>query len=111
MGQAYVTFDYHERVKQKELVIWDPDAIDDSVPIFYIDSAEYPQGIKILSMECQTDADGTYALNVLSFTAADPPVFEDHIDTLNVGASDQRVQSETFEDDEVEVGKFMYLQF
>jgi len=96
----------------KELLIWNPDIITDTVPIFEADSADYPGGIEIYSVAVQTSEDGTYALKFFSYTAADPPVLHDYIDTLNVGASDQRASSILFEDDDsplIDRGQSMYI--
>jgi len=109
MGQTYVTFDRNKRIKTAEAMIWNPDLITDTIPIFYVDSNEFPRGIKILGAELQTSEDGAYAFNLYEFTGADPPVLERHIDTLNIGASDQRAQSELFTDDEIEKGKIIYI--
>jgi len=89
--------------------VWSPDLFTDTMQLFYVDSAKYPYGIKIVSAEICTSVDGTYALNLYEFTAADPPVFAAHIDTLNVGASDQRASSETFTDSDIARGAFIYM--
>lgn len=89
--------------------IWSPDGISDTIPILYIDSTTMPNGIKIVSIEVHTSVDGVYAVNFYEFTAADPPVFSAHIDTLNVAALDQRVQSELFTDSDIAVGAFIYI--
>lgn len=93
-------------------IFWNPDLLTDTLPIFYCDSTKYPYGVEITSLECQTSVDGAYALKFFSFTAADPPVLHDYIDTLNVGVSDQRVSSETFEDTNaktVDIGQIIYI--
>ena len=96
----------------KELLIWNPDLITDTVPIFEADSLDYPGGITIQSVAVQTSEDGTYVLKFMSFTSADPPVFHDWVDTLNVGASDQRASSIIFEDDDsplIDRGQELYM--
>lgn len=99
---------------KREALIWNPDVFTDTLRIFYVDSTIYPGGIQIHSLEVQTSEDGEYALKLFSFTAADPPVLHDYIDTLNVGASDQRKSSKEveFEDDEaslIDRGQFLYM--
>jgi hypothetical protein len=97
---------------KKEALIWTPDGIEDTVPVFYADSALYPYGVEIQSLEVQTSEDGTYALKFFTYTSGDPPTLHDYIDTLNVGASDQRASSETFENDEaslIDRGQIMYI--
>lgn len=92
-------------------MIWNPDLFTDTIQIFEVDST-IQGGIEIKSISVQTSVDGTYALKFFSYTAADPPVLHDYIDTLNVGASDQRVSSITFEDDDsplVDRGQFIYM--
>jgi len=89
--------------------VWSPDLYTDTMQLFWVDSALYPYGIKIISAEICISTDGPYALNLYEFTAADPPVFAAHIDTLNVGASDQRVSSETFTDSDIARGAFIYI--
>ncbi|MCK5603988.1 hypothetical protein KAR91_19025, partial [Candidatus Pacearchaeota archaeon] len=90
-------------------LIWNPDLITDTVPILYIDSLVYPGGIEIIRAEVQTSEDGAYALKLMYFTAADPPVFSEWIDTLNVGASDQRFASNTFDNSAIAVGQIIYM--
>ena len=69
----------------------------------------YPGGIEIIRAEVQTSEDGAYALKLMYFTAADPPVFSEWIDTLNVGASDQRFASNTFDNSAIAVGQIIYM--
>jgi hypothetical protein len=91
---------------------WNPDLITDTMPVFEADSVDYPNGITILFLSCLTSVDGAYALKFFSYTAADPPVLHDYIDTLNVGATDQRASSETFEDadaNDIDIGQFIYM--
>lgn len=99
---------------KKEGIFWNPDLLTDTLRLFYVDSTKYPGGIEIQSLEVQTSEDGEYELKFFSFTAADPPVLHDYVDTLNVGASDQRASSKEidFENDEaslIDRGQFLYM--
>jgi hypothetical protein len=90
-------------------LIWNPDLITDTVPIFYVDSMIYQGGIEIVRAELQTSEDGAYSLIVPYYTAADPPVLSDYIDTLVVGASDQRIASTTFENSTIARGQIVNI--
>lgn len=94
-----------------ELMIWNPDLITDTIPMTELDSATQQGGVVIENLSVLTSEDGTYELKFFSFTSADPPVFHDYVDTLNVGASDQFVSSATFEDvnaQTLDVGQRLY---
>ncbi len=93
-----------------QATILNPGEIDDTIPFFYVDSLKYPSGITVLSASVGTSADGVYSLSIKQFSAADPPASSgDWIDTLEVGASDTRKSSTTFEVAAVSVGEFLYL--
>lgn len=96
----------------KEMTIWSPDLVTDTIPIWEIDSAQIQNGIVITNLSLLTSVDGTYALKFFSYTSADPPILHDYVDTLNVGASDQFVSSVLFEDvnaSTLDVGQRLYI--
>lgn len=95
-----------------QFLIWNPDLITDTIPVMELDSAEIQNGIVIENLSVLTSVDGTYALKFFIFTSADPPVLHDYVDTLNVGASDQFVSSNTFENVDaqtLDVGQRLYM--
>ena len=95
-----------------EALVWFPDLVTDTVSIFYVDSLLYPGGIEIVRAEVQMSEDagaGTYELELMYFTAADPPVLSDFIDTLIVAENDSREQSVTFENSTIAIGQQVYI--
>lgn len=96
----------------KEALIWNPDLITDTVPVMELDSAQIQNGIVIENISVLTSVDGVYNLQFFIFTSADPPVLHDEVDTLVVGASDQFISSNTFEDvnaQTLDVGQRLYI--
>ena len=87
-----------------ELITWDQ-------PFFEVDSNTYPNGIIVTELSCLTSVDGTYELITSYYSSADPPVLVDYIDTLNVGASDRRASSTTFENSFIDAGETIYFDF
>lgn len=99
-------------LRKMEALIWNPDLITDTVSIYYVDSVLHPGGIEIVRAEVQMSEDagaGTYELEFMYFTAADPPVLSDFIDTLIVAENDSRVQSITFENSTIAIGQQVYI--
>jgi hypothetical protein len=97
--------------KTISLMIWDPELITDTVPIFYCDSTIYQGGITLTSFEAQTNVDGAYTLNLYEFDTADPParVGAGTIAALAFAAADQRDQTTTFSDVGIARGGHVYL--
>jgi hypothetical protein len=91
-------------LKKMEALIWNPDLITDTVPIFFVDSTIYQGGIEIVHAEIQASADGAYTLEIIEFSAADPPVSEGAIGGLAIAAADQRADTTTFTDATIAVG-------
>ena len=77
--------------------------------LFGAGTLEWPGGIEIDSIQVTTSTDGVYALGFIAYSNADPPVLGEWIDTLNVEATDQKVNSVLFYDATVEVGKTIYV--
>lgn len=103
---------FYDNKKKFERTLWNPDLLTDTIPVFTVEANKYPYGIRIDEISCLTSVDGAYALKFMTFTSADPPVFHDWIDTLNVGASDQRVSSITFENHDastLDAGQELYI--
>lgn len=88
--------------------LFNPDGLTDSLPIYDVGALQWPGGIEIDSIQVTTSVDGVYALGFIAYSNADPPVLGEWIDTLNVGASDQKANSATFTDAAIEVGKTIY---
>ena len=103
---------FYNNKETKDALIVSPDLLTDTMSYLTVDANKYPYGIRIDELSCLTSVDGAYALKFMSFTSADPPVFHDWIDTLNVGASDQRVSSITFENQDastLDAGQELYI--
>jgi len=103
-----------DNMRQSGLIMWEkeywfPDLFTDTIPFFEVDSSIYPFGITITNTSILTSVDGVYALQIRQYTAADPPVASNWIDTLNVGSTDQRAASTTFTDATVPRGAFIYI--
>jgi hypothetical protein len=89
--------------------LFNPDNLTDSLPAYDVGELQWPGGIEIDSIQVTTSEDGAYALGFIAYSNADPPVLGEWIDTLNVGASDQKANSTTFTDANIEVGKTIYV--
>ena len=95
----------------KEFIIWDPETIDDTIPILEVDSMIAQAGITLESFSATTNLDGTYTLNLYEFTGDDPPVRvgAGTIATLGFAALDQRDATQTFSDDGIGRGNMVYI--
>jgi hypothetical protein len=89
--------------------LFNPATLTDSLPMYDVGELQWPGGIEIDSIQVTTSEDGEYALGFIAYSNADPPVLGEWIDTLNVGASDQKANSTTFTDAAIEVGKTIYV--
>lgn len=94
--------------KKLDFVLWNPDLLTDTILFFEVDSSMHPGGIEIVDLSIQMSEDagvGTYLFELMYFTAADPPVLSDFIDTLVVAENDTRKHSRTFENSTIAIGQ------
>jgi len=62
---------YGKLLKQKSITIMEPDkvqAVSDAIPMFAVETDEYPHGIEIAQVYLKTDANSTLSVNLESWT-------------------------------------------
>lgn len=94
----------------KEATIYGPDAVNDSIPLCYIDSTLYPYGVTVIKASIELGADAAYSMIFLAYSNADPPAYGSAIDTVTTGAGDAYMSvASGFDDASLAVGERIYL--
>lgn len=91
-----------------DVLIYDPDGVNDEVCIFHVDALLYPFGIEIDQVSIQLPADAAYSMVIEEWTTADPPAYEATISTVTTGSADTYAE-EVAEAGTVETDKRIYL--
>ncbi len=95
----------------KSILVFNPDLITDTVPLWAADSAMMQGGFTLVHANITTSIDGAYTLEFFEFTSADPPVRVGGgaIGGLIVGAADQISDTTIFSDATIAVGNKLYM--
>lgn len=78
------------------LLIPQPDSLQarsDTICIFHADALMYPFGVEVDQLSMLLEADAIDTVTFLEFSGADPPVFQNLIDTVYTGASDSYAEN------------------
>ena len=98
-------------ILQKDITIVEPNLIQgvmDEVPMFSVDSYNFPNGITITAIYLSTSADSSLAVNLEEWTEPDGSGTETTIDNIATAGSDEQTET-TISDPNVAAGTTIFL--